>query len=141
MAVIEDLGLSVAVHISGAPAVEYNDPDPAPDPQYPAARVITRYIEARDDAEYSIRCLTLPQNEWLTATMKSLVFQAHIDGVYQAGKCHFYPDVYHQIPSYIDGVQVQAPRANHQTIRKFKFSTVTTGERDSVFWWALRCRY
>ncbi|KAB5585799.1 hypothetical protein GE09DRAFT_1210387 [Coniochaeta sp. 2T2.1] len=130
MPIIEDVGLTAAIHINGAPAAEYRDPVKNPDRKYPAAEFISKYIEAKDGVEYSIVCTATPQNLWLAQgdpaaakdSARAVVFSIQIDGVDQAST---YVVNTHQTAR-IEGVQGQAPGDSQQTLRKFKFNAVTT---------------
>lgn len=129
MAVIDSLGISVHVHIDGAPAVEYTDPDPSPDAIYPATPVVSRYVESKVNKEYSLACETLPQHTWLsTHRDKVLSFVAHIDGTIRASKIHG-PDHHdRRRPFFINGVKLRHQGASYETVSKFKFDAVKLGK-------------
>ncbi|KAB5582773.1 hypothetical protein GE09DRAFT_1076381 [Coniochaeta sp. 2T2.1] len=126
-----DCGGSVCRHGSltwkkGNYLTEYKDPVKNPDRKYPAAEFISKYIEAKDGAEYSVICTATPQNLWLAqgdpAAAKdsalAVVFSVQIDGVDQAST---YVVNTHQTAR-IEGVKGQAPGDSQQTMRKFKFN-------------------
>lgn len=128
MAVIEDLSLSVAVHVDGAAATEYNDPDVVPDTKYPQSRIVSKYIESKDDAEYQMNCLVLPQLTWLSEeNNRGISFDAYIDGKWRRGKLFDRNSQARQSVLHLEGVGSRSSGSSEDTLRKFKFNAVTTG--------------
>jgi hypothetical protein len=88
MAVIEDLGLTVRVQIDGMPTPEYDDPDPCADnmgdPAY--TRVCNKYIEAKDNAEYTFQFSATGKQEWLSRSpAHAFAFEFYVDGRRMSG--------------------------------------------------------
>ena len=131
MPILEDLGLAAAIHINGAPAVEYTDPVKNSDSKFPAAEFISKYIEAKDGAEYSVVCTATPQHLWLAQgdpaaakdSTRAIIFSVQIDGVEHAST--YVTDAWQT--ARIEAVKGRAPGDSHHTMRNFKFNAVTTG--------------
>jgi hypothetical protein len=122
MAILKSLGLSVTVNINGVAAVEYDNPDPNPDKKYPDVPCVSKYIESKDNTEYSISCQALPQHTWLSKGKKNILrFIVRADGEHEQGTIYSSSDQTRQAPVEIQGV------VNRDFIRKFKFSAIQTG--------------
>ncbi|KAB5585798.1 hypothetical protein GE09DRAFT_1180965 [Coniochaeta sp. 2T2.1] len=132
MAVIEDLGLSVTVHIDGADTVEYEDPEPSQDKKFPEARVVSHYIQSEDDKEYQIHCQVLRQHSWLSeADGRVLSVHAYTDGHWRSGQIYDRRKSKDFVLS-IDGTMDTPPGASYSTLSKFKFDAVTTVDAADV---------
>ncbi len=129
MAVIDSLGISVHVQVNGAAAVEYADPDPSPDAEYPDTPVVSKYIESKDDIEYAVACMTLPPHDWLSTHKDYLLsFQVCADGKHRSAKIYKPYDHDTRYTLIVDGVKVRPRGASHETLSKFKFDAVKIGK-------------
>jgi len=129
MTVIEDLGLSVSVHVNGEALVEYDDLDVTPDTKYPNSRIVSRYIESKDNTEYHIACQVLPQHTWLSGEGKRRVsFHAYTDGKWQCATPYAKGHQSRQVVGLLAGPITRPHGAADEILTNFKFNSVTTGE-------------
>lgn len=124
MAILEQPGLDCRVLVNGASATEYPDenPDPRRDDVGPNTSVCDVYIEAVNDAEFSIQCRVLHGNSaangWLDEEEKCLALYMSVDGE----TCR--PGVFldrHVQTGEIIGV------SEHNSLKKFRFSSLSYG--------------
>ncbi|OIW27445.1 hypothetical protein CONLIGDRAFT_633807 [Coniochaeta ligniaria NRRL 30616] len=133
MAVIDSLGISAYVRVDGAAAVEYADPDPSPDVKYPDTPVVSKYIESKDDKEYAVVCMTLPQHSWLSTHKDHLLsFQVCADGKHRAARFKRPCDHDTRYSLIVDGVTSRPRGASHEILSKFKFDAMKIVDRDDA---------
>ena len=136
MAVIENLGLEVAIQVGDTALQEFRDPEPREDDavDQKVTPVCSRYIEAKDGAEYKLK-LTVLQNCWLSADRSEearLFFAVFIDGVFQTGSWIGWDQVVQDGNTYIDRT-CQFLSGNRVMICKFIFDTIKTGKCNFSF--------
>jgi len=76
MAIIEDLGLSVTIEVNGTPLEEYNDAKPSEDStvDQTVTKVCSKYVEAKDGAEYIVHCKAMPNKPGFRAPRPKTTF-------------------------------------------------------------------
>jgi hypothetical protein len=136
MAVLNNLGLSVTIKVNGMPLDEYEDPRPFEDKTVytKAPSVCSKYVEVKDGDEYSINMEALPKNRWISKSAPSdhlLDMDVYIDGKHQQRKVLSWQTQDTQGGVSMDGVS-QYQSSHHKSIRRFKFSTLNTGESPSI---------
>jgi hypothetical protein len=129
MAISEELGLSVAVHVDGTALVEYDDPEVTPDTRYPDSPIVTKYIESKDDVEFSIACTALPGLTWLAephTDSRIITISAYTDGNHRCTALLEPKDLLRRTTAHLKGEKYRPAGASHESLRKFRFDAVTT---------------
>ncbi|POS76811.1 hypothetical protein DHEL01_v204782 [Diaporthe helianthi] len=132
MAIIEELGLEVKVQVDGSTAAEYEDREPNKDDRVRSqtTKVCHRYVEAVDNAEFSIDVGVIPGyntgREWIGMSQDhGLSFSVALDGRnFAAASIHHE----RQISKLVKGIYDH----ESQTLRKFRFAPVSTASRLSA---------
>lgn len=132
MAIIKNLGLCVTIQVNGTPLHEFDDPDPCEgiSAYSKAPHVCCKYVEVRDGAEYGTHVTTLPKNRWLSESApndRRLNIAVFIDGILQRHRCFGWKEQTQKGGDIIEGA-VEHQSNHHRSIRKFKFSSLNTGE-------------
>lgn len=127
MAIIEDLGLTISIHIDGTPVPEYDDPEPCVDdigdPAY--THVCNKYIEVKDNAEYAFHFSAIGEQKWLSQTSShGFTFTFYVDG--KAMASHVLKAVHQGVRLINQGV---ISFENGQTVlRRYRFAAVNMGK-------------
>ncbi|KAJ9165032.1 hypothetical protein NKR19_g821 [Coniochaeta hoffmannii] len=135
MAIIEDLGLSVTIEVNGTPLEEYNDAKPSEDStvDQTVTKVCSKYVEAKDGAEYVVHCKAMPNNTWISSSAPKdhiFVFDVYVDGKLQRSKVLIWKrQTDHGGVSADGAAEYHGPR---KLIRRFSFSTIQTVETADV---------
>lgn len=129
MAIIPDLGVSVTVHIDGAPTVEYEDTEPQLDSKVDRTitRICNRYIRSEKDRSYTIVCEVWPRHEWIKSKAgNELAFHVFVDG-FPCGQwiiCQQNLEEGYAKAS-ISGADLDD---SEETIKEFRFHAINTGD-------------
>jgi hypothetical protein len=135
MAVIDELGLKVAININGAPAAEYPDPEHSTDTEGEAAvPTARRYVQCVDNAAFSIFCQIDENHEWMRQDKNNrLVFCVVIDGML-ANSCvcsreTLRPLEYGQARTVLEIAHTRCfdKETGMDIQREFQFSPISTG--------------
>ncbi|KAI9802775.1 MAG: hypothetical protein M1833_001374 [Piccolia ochrophora] len=117
MAILDKI--EVTVRSSGQVLKEYEDDDNDPE----SRKMVTRYIEAVSNAEFSVHLNMGPRQKF---NYDSITYRVHIDGIFavgvvvhESGKARK-----HGIVSFRDGIVMRSATSNEYTFSKFKFSDI-----------------
>lgn len=124
MAILDDLGLEVKIIVNDTPLQEYEDKevDPADDGFGDGVRKCRCYVEAVDNAEFSVQLHVTPANHYLDNTKNRLRFDLDLDGQ---------TNIENRLVSLteplflIEGIDEND--GQNFSLRKFRFTAVSTG--------------
>ncbi|KAF6844682.1 hypothetical protein CMUS01_00866 [Colletotrichum musicola] len=121
-------GIKVTIEVNGLTAQEYDDQDgPQGEDRDIAYQRSDKYVESKDDAHFAIVYEVTQNGGWLDHE-SALSFCLSVDGdskdsvVWEAFKTHRGSTWRHSVP----GQRVASAHSGMESIRKFKFSKVTT---------------